>query len=153
MKHQWYCIVGGRRYGPVSEEELRNWAQAGRIKLTDQVWSEGMSAWTPASAVAGLFTAPGGPPLVLKPHRGVVILVVGILGVVVVPCFVCGIIAWVMGSNDLAEMDAWRMNPSGRGLTQAGKICGIVGVCIDALHLVFGIIWLIMMGSMSVWHG
>jgi hypothetical protein len=33
-----------------------------------------------------------------------------------------------MGSGDLREIDAGRMDPSGRGLTQAGKICGIVSV-------------------------
>ncbi len=150
MKHQWYCVIGGRRYGPVSEDELRGWVAEGRVKPTDQVWTDGMAAWAPASAVAGLFTAPGGPPLVLKPHRGTAVLVVGILGIVVVPCFVCGIIAWVMGKNDLAEMDAGYMDPSGRGITQAGKICGIVGVCIDAVQLPFLIIWLIMMGSMNM---
>ena len=147
---QWYCIIGGQQYGPVSEDELRGWVAQGRVKPTDQVWTDGMAAWTPASAVPGLFTTPGGPPLVLKPHRGTVVLVVGILGIVVVPCFVCGIIAWVMGKNDLAEMDAGYMDPSGRGITQAGKICGIVGVCIDAVQLPFLIIWLIMMGSMNM---
>ena len=70
----------------------------------------------------------------LKPHRGVVILVLGILGIVC--CFICGIIAWVMGNNDLKEMAAGKMDPTGRGLTQAGKICGIVGIAIQAVVLV-----------------
>ncbi len=61
----------------------------------------------------------------LKPHRGTLVLVFGILGVPV--CVFCGIIAWVMGSNDLREMKAGTMDPSGRGLTKAGKICGMVG--------------------------
>ncbi len=38
----------------------------------------------------------------LQPHRGVVILVLGILGLVA--CVICGIIAWVMGNTDLREM-------------------------------------------------
>jgi len=59
-----------------------------------------------------------GAGLPLKPHRGVVVLVLGILGIVV--CFICGIIAWVMGNNDLREMTAGIMDPSGRGMTQAG---------------------------------
>jgi hypothetical protein len=77
---------------------------------------------------------PAGQPV--RPHRGVVILVLGILGLLC--CFILGIIAWVMGSGDLREMDAGRMDPSGRGLTQAGKICGIISV-------VLWILWIILM--------
>jgi hypothetical protein len=77
---------------------------------------------------------PTGQPV--RPHRGVVILVLGILGLLC--CFILGIIAWVMGSGDLREMDAGRMDPSGRGLTQAGKICGIISV-------VLWILWIILM--------
>lgn len=47
----------------------------------------------------------------LRPHRGTVILVLGIVGIVC--CFICGIIAWVMGNGDLREMAAGRMDPSG----------------------------------------
>ncbi len=79
---------------------------------------------------------PAGQPV--RPHRGVVILVLGILGLVC--CFILGIIAWVMGSGDLREMDAGRMDPSGRGLTLAGKICGIVSV---ALTIVGIVVWLL----------
>lgn len=78
-------------------------------------------------------------PQPLKPHRGTVVLVLGILGIV--PCFICGIIAWVMGANDLREMDEGLMDPSGRGTTQAGKICGMIG----AILAIVGIsIWLLM---------
>jgi hypothetical protein len=70
----------------------------------------------------------------MKPHRGTLILVLGILGIVVCPPV--GIAAWIMGSNDLKEMDAGTMDPSGRGQTQGGKICGIVGT-------VFTILWLV----------
>ncbi|MHC4559310.1 MAG: DUF4190 domain-containing protein [Planctomycetota bacterium] len=74
----------------------------------------------------------------LKPHRGGIVLALGILGLVV--CFICGIIAWIMGNNDLREMAAGIMDPSGRGLTQAGKICGIVSVI---LPIVVISIWLL----------
>jgi hypothetical protein len=76
----------------------------------------------------------------VAPHRGVLILVLGILGIVC--CFICGIIAWVMGNNDLREIDAGRMDPTGRGLTQAGKICGMVSVI---LQIVGFVIWLLAM--------
>ena len=62
------------------------------------------------------------------------ILVFGILGLVC--CFAFGIAAWILGSSDLREMDMGRMDPSGRGLALAGKICGIVSVALAALTLV-----------------
>ena len=61
----------------------------------------------------------------MRPHRGVIILVFGILGFVV--CQFFGIAAWVMGNSDLEEIDAGRMDPSGRDLTKAGRICGMIG--------------------------
>jgi len=61
----------------------------------------------------------------MKPHRGVLILILGILSFVL-----CGILtaipAWIMGSSDLKEMEAGTMDPAGRGLTQAGKILGMI---------------------------
>ncbi|MHC4426397.1 MAG: hypothetical protein ACYSYV_09895 [Planctomycetota bacterium] len=77
----------------------------------------------------------------LRPHRGGVVLALGILGIVC--CFILGIIAWVMGSNDLKQMAAGTMDPSGQGLTQAGKICGMVSVILQIVGLV---IWLLFMG-------
>ena len=81
--------------------------------------------------------------LLLKPHRGVVILTLGILGFSV--CIVCGIIAWVMGNNDLREMRAGTMDPSGQGLTQAGRICGMVSVILAIIVpcVVLGIMLLV----------
>jgi hypothetical protein len=70
----------------------------------------------------------------VRAHRGVLILVLGILGIVC--CFICGIVAWVMGNNDLKEMAAGRMDPAGKGLTQAGKICGIIGIAIQIVMIV-----------------
>jgi hypothetical protein len=76
----------------------------------------------------------------LRPHRGGLILALGILGLVC--CFICGIVAWVMGSNDLKEMAAGRMDSAGQGLTQAGKICGMISVI---LQIVGFVIWLLLM--------
>jgi len=78
---------------------------------------------------------PVGP---VQPHRGTMVLVFGILGLLC--CFIFGIIAWVMGSNDLKEIDAGRMDPSGRGITQAGQICGIIATVLWLLGVV---IWLL----------
>ena len=75
----------------------------------------------------------------MSPHRGVAILVFGILSFVVCPFF--GIAAWVMGNTDLREMAEGRMDPSGRDITQAGRICGIVGTVLVLIPMVLVILF------------
>lgn len=75
-----------------------------------------------------------GPPHYEEEHRGTLILVLGILAIVVCP--VLGVAPWLMGSSDLAKMDAGIMDPEGRSLTKAGKIIGIVALC----QMLFGMI-------------
>ena len=91
----------------------------------------------------------GQPMGQLAPHRGVAVLVLGILGLVL--CVICGIIAWVMGNNDIREMEAGRMDPAGMGLTKAGKICGMVGVILNLVVLGFWILLFVLgaAGSMA----
>ncbi|MCY2932302.1 MAG: GYF domain-containing protein [Planctomycetota bacterium] len=163
---QWHCHIGGKAYGPVEAQQIRQWVQEQRMQPTDNVWCEGMPAWQPANSVAGLLTPtaadgtappplPGAPAAYddfaatpgayLKPHRGTTILVLGILGLTV--CGVLGIVAWVMGSGDLREMDAGRMDPAGRGNTNAGKICGIISTVLILISMVF--IFFVMGSAMS----
>jgi hypothetical protein len=59
------------------------------------------------------------------PHRAGLILVLGILGFVI-NCPVFCFMAWVMGSSDLREMRAGRMDRSGEGLTQVGQVLGMI---------------------------
>ena len=73
----------------------------------------------------------------MKPHRGTLVLVLGILSLVV--CSPLGIPAWIMGSNDLKEMDAGLMDPSGRDTTKAGRICGIIGTVLLLISVVIGL--------------
>jgi len=68
----------------------------------------------------------------LAPHRGGVVLALGILGLVMT-CVPLSIIAWVMANGDLGEIDAGRMDPTGRELTNAGKILGVVGTLLVAV--------------------
>ena len=70
----------------------------------------------------------------MKPHRGTLILVLGILGLVV--CGPLAIVAWILGAGDLKQIDAGTMDPAGRGLTQAGKICGIIGTILLIISVV-----------------
>ncbi len=74
----------------------------------------------------------------MKPHRGTLILILGILGIII--CGPLAIVAWVMGSGDLKQMDAGTMDPAGRGTTQGGYICGIIGTILFILALVLVVI-------------
>jgi hypothetical protein len=74
----------------------------------------------------------------LAPHRGAAVLVLGILGLVI--CFICGIIAWAMGSGDLRAMREGRMDPSGESLTNAGRICGMIATILNCIVIVILII-------------
>lgn len=67
-------------------------------------------------------------------HRGIIVLVLGILSVV--SCPFLGPVAWIMGNNDLEKMRAGRMKVDGRDMTQAGRLCGIVAT----LLLVAGVL-------------
>lgn len=70
------------------------------------------------------------------PHRGGLILGLGIASFFTC-CIFLGIASWVMGNEDVREMDAGRMDPEGRDLTQAGRIMGIVSVVIQAAFILF----------------
>jgi hypothetical protein len=69
------------------------------------------------------------------PHRGTIILVLGILSLVTGFGFILGPIAWVMGNADMREIRAGRMDPEGEGSTNAGRICGIIGTVLGVLSL------------------
>ena len=43
--------------------------------------------------------------------------------------------AWVMGSKDMRKMNAGKMDPSGKGNTQGGLICGIIGTILSLMGL------------------
>ena len=91
------------------------------------------------------------PDTNLPPHRGSLILSLGISGIAstgasLLCCQVFGLVglgvgiaAWIMGSNDIKAMDAGQMEPSGRDSTQAGRICGIVGAGLPVVALLISI--------------
>ena len=74
------------------------------------------------------------------------ILVLGILSIVC--CGLLGIAAWIMGNNELKAIDEGRRPPENRGNANAGRICGIVGVALSAIGIIFGI--LAIAGSMTL---
>jgi len=83
----------------------------------------------------------------MKPHRGTLILVLGILSLVC--CGPLGIAAWLMGNTDLKEMAAGTMDPTGQGMTNAGKICGIIGTVLTILGAILGIIYFVVVVLMA----
>ncbi len=63
----------------------------------------------------------------VMPHRGGAVLVLGIIGFLFcLPGIILGPLAWSMGSSDLEAMRSGRMDPDGEGITQAGRILGII---------------------------
>jgi len=91
----------------------------------------------------------------LEPHRGGLILTLGIISIVIgLPFSACcqgfglvfavagialGITAWVLGQRDLKKIDTQAMDPRGRATVQAGRICGIVGTSLSIVGAIIGI--------------
>ena len=149
---QWYCLVNKEKYGPVGEEELKQWIADGRLGGDDLVVQPGMAEWVKVSTVpefAGLASdstaghVPSQPRPSYEPHRGGAILTLGIIGLPLSCCclgLVFGIIAWVMGSGDMKKIDAALMDPTGRGMTQAGMILGIIATILSGILIVLNVI-------------
>jgi hypothetical protein len=89
------------------------------------------------------------------PHRGGMVMALGIIGLVIILLeivgylvflpvgiplsivgLVLGIMAWVMGGNDLKQMNAGTIDPDGRGMTMGGYVCGIIGTVLRIAELV-----------------
>lgn len=68
----------------------------------------------------------------------------GIVGIV------CGIIALVLASkaNKLIADNPNRYTAESKQLVKAGKICGIIGLALSSLYLVFLIIYIVAVGTM-----
>jgi hypothetical protein len=57
----WYYARENKQTGPVSALELKRLAVAGELRPADLVWREGMTEWSPASNVRGLFDGEAKP--------------------------------------------------------------------------------------------
>ena len=79
----------------------------------------------------------------MKPERGVVILILGIIGIVA--CQILGPIAWVMGNADMKEIRAGLRDPAGEQLTNVGRILGIIGTVLLGLNIVITMFVVVMM--------
>ena len=83
------------------------------------------------------------PGQMLKPHRGTLVLVLGILSISfgVIGPLVCvalapvgltlGLVALLTAASDLRMMTKHVMDPTGYSITRAGRICGLIGTIIS----------------------
>jgi hypothetical protein len=76
-----------------------------------------------------------------EPHRGVLILVLGILGLMV--CGIVGIFAWMMGKRDLELIRTGQMDKEGEALTKVGYILGIVGTILFLIWLAIFVLYIL----------
>jgi hypothetical protein len=88
-----------------------------------------------------------------EPHRGGMILALGIISIVLITTCVLsiiglpmGIAAWTMAQGDLRKMRAGRMDPDGMRTTESGRTCAIIGTVLNAL----GVMYLAMMFAIRV---
>src|ERR1700722_4304046 len=61
----------------------------------------------------------------LKPHRGDLMVLLGIISLIVGPPIV-SVITWLMSRNDLKEMDAGVMDPAGRSRTKTARLLAMI---------------------------
>lgn len=86
----------------------------------------------------------------MAPHRGATVVALGIISLLFSPCCLlaigacaCGYYAYQMGSHDLQEMYAGRMNRSGESLDKIGRMLGIIGMVVSAPVILLSLIGLI----------
>ena len=90
---------------------------------------------------------PSQPMQPMQPHRAVLILVFSILSWVV--CVIFGIVAWVLANSDLRAMEEGRMDPTGEGMTKAGKIVAMISVIVSIIGIIVGIVVVVSMGLLA----
>ncbi|MCX7044334.1 MAG: hypothetical protein NTX50_02465, partial [Candidatus Sumerlaeota bacterium] len=85
----------------------------------------------------------------MQPHRGTLILILGILGIVA--CVPLGIAAWIMGSGDLKEMAAGRMDKSGYQHTYTGRVLGMIATIIAIIVILAALVLLALGGALFLY--
>jgi hypothetical protein len=86
----------------------------------------------------------------LQPHRGTLILILGILG------FTCGaipgILAWIWGKGDLGKMDQGEMDPAGRKPTALGRTLGMISIIwtVVVIGIIFAFFGAVVLGFLGM---
>ena len=76
--------------------------------------------------------------------NGTTILILGILSIVC--CGFLGPVAWIMGNNALATLNAGGGDESQRNNANIGRICGIIGTVLLGLNL----LWILFGGGLAM---
>jgi hypothetical protein len=91
-----------------------------------------------------------------EPHRGNVVLILGIVSLVIfwVPLvgLIIGIVVIKMGRTDMKKIEEGQMDPQGKGMTLAGWSCGIIGTIFAALATLYelfcGVVYAVLIFAM-----
>jgi hypothetical protein len=148
-------MPGGPVYGPASWDEITAWAREGRVAADCELAEAASGPWRAATTVLPQLVVSLPQPVAaanepaypwasgsaaaepsggyVAPHRGGLILALGLLSWI--GCPLLSFASWVMGSHDLREMRAGRMDKSGESATMAGMILGMI---VSVLWLVAG---------------
>lgn len=144
----WMQTADGQQYGPVDRASLQRWFSEGRVGPGYQVRLGEDGAWQSAEAFRPVASAaasgnpyaesPSQAPSAAQPFytypksdQGGLILAMGLLAFFLCPIF--GIVAWVMGSNALKDIQAGRADPRSKGLVQVGYYLGIISVILNLI--------------------
>jgi hypothetical protein len=137
-----YIIVGGdgKKYGPISAAQLREWLQQGRVDSRTAVFIEGATEWTFLGLLPE-FARPstGAPPAIgaLKPSQPVVAgtnafaiwgLVCGLLSWAFCCCFPFSVLGLTFSIIALVQV-----NPA----VQGGRGLAIAGLVVSATNLLW----------------
>lgn len=86
----------------------------------------------------------------LLPHRGGLILTLGILAIVCNIALIPGILAWIFGKGDLAQIKRGEMDREGEGLTTAGMYMGMIMTILAGVSFVLVIAFYALMALIFI---
>lgn len=72
-------------------------------------------------------------------HRGTFILIMGIMGFLTFG--IMGLLAWILGNNDLRRMNVGLMDSAGMDKTEYGRILGIISVLLTVAAILIFFLW------------
>jgi hypothetical protein len=148
-------MPGGEVYGPVDWNTLVAWKNQGRVGANYRVRRGENGAWQLASATllfsttvnpyadrpanaGNAYATPQYQYAYSRQDRSGVILTIGILSLVLlITCgpfaTILGIIAWILGAQDMRAMRDGQLDPNTRGSIQAGYYLGMASTLLSVL--------------------
>ena len=154
-----YKIIGdnGHEYGPVTDEQIRQWIIQGRIERQTPVFVDGAKDWNFIGLLpefSSYFPTIGAPPPITPPTRGVFSagqmaktnsyalwgMIFGILSLICCCCgFPFGILGLIFSLIGLSQINANPQLHEGRGMAIAGLILSILSLLLGAGSMLFNL--------------